>query len=252
MVLVAICDDNPQALSRYASAVTQICSDNGIPLQLVQYATGTQLLFAIEGREDPPDIVLLDIGMPKIDGIETAQALRDRGFAGVIVFVTVKDDRMLDAFDVDAFNYVVKGAPDERQRFERVFLKAAERMQARHRRYLLCNGISEHRNIPLDAIRYFSMNRHVCTVHYGQGKTFDFVTTMQRLENMLGASGFVRVQRSYMVNCEHVASYTYSLCTLDDGTRLSVGRKHASALRQMTEQQAYAIFGGAVNGGAKS
>lgn len=241
---IAICDDEIEAQERYASEVTSLCSENNIPLKLSRYDTGTQLLFAVAGREDPPDVVLLDIGMPKIDGIETATALREKGFAGIIVFVTVKDDRMLDAFDVDAFNYVVKGSPGELERFRRVVLEACERAQSNKRRYLLCNGISEHRNIPLDSIRYFSMNRHVCTVHYGKGRTFDFITTLGRLENMLAASGFVRVQRSYAVNCAHVASYTYSTCTLDDGTELPVGRKRVAILRETVEACAHAVAGG--------
>lgn len=243
-MLIAICDDDLATREQCKKAVTDFLAKEGLKADVVLFESGTQLLFSLAGREAPPDIILLDIMMPKIDGVEVARQLRSNGYMGAIVFLTRSSDRTFDAFDVGAFNYVVKDA-DSVNRLHQVLASAIATMERRKGDFILINGISEHRNLPISSIRYFEINKHVCTVHYGPGvgEAFEFVSSLDRLENMTLLCGFVRIHRSYLVNCHYVKKYTFRKCVLDNGIELPVGRARYADLRSAMESQAAIIAG---------
>lgn len=246
---IAICDDDLSTREQYKGVVSTIMAQEGVPVDISLYESGMQLLFSIAGREAPPDIILLDIRMPKIDGMEVARELRSKGYVGAIVFLTHSKDHTFDAFDVGAFNYVVKSPEQDSARLREVLLSAISTMERRNSKFLLLNGIVEHRNVPIGTIRYFEVSKHISTVHYGMagGESFDFVSSLERLENMLAAFPFVRIHRSYMVNCRFVKSYTFRNCVLDNGVELPVGRKRYADLRAAMEAQATVIAGSGSN-----
>ena len=234
-VRVAFCDDEQSARLHYGALLDAVAERHSLEIVKRVYETGAQLLFDMADGHFMPDIVLLDIIMPTADGIEVACELRAKGYTGAIVFVTTTDRFVFDAFDVGAFNYVVKAAEDGETRFERVFLAAVDAMERRRRKYVLLNGISEHRNVAIDSIHYFESNKHVCSVHYGPGTTFEFISTLTRVENYLMPHGFARIHRSYLVNCEDVERYTLRSCMLRDGTELPVGRQHYPSFKETME-----------------
>ena len=108
---IALCDDNEQDLNYYSDLIYTLAKEKNIAIEVVRFKTGEQALFHISNNEKPIDILLLDIHMPGINGIETGLKLRQAPFHfhGEIVFVTVSSDYAIDAFDVQAFHYIVKG-----------------------------------------------------------------------------------------------------------------------------------------------
>ena len=236
---IVICDDDFKSRDYYVSLIKKITLRNGINAQVTTYENGEQLLFAFEGAKVPPDVVYLDVYMPKTDGMEAARKLREAGYRGDIIFLTSSEDHALPAFDVHAFNYVVKEGTDYGSfRFEKVFLEATEDVRRRNRRYILLNGISEHCNVAVDSIRYFEVFKHVCVCHYDKRSTFEFVSSLSKLEDMLTQYGFVRIHRSFLVNSAYVERFTFGSATLADGTELPIGRHRYSALKEMIESLA--------------
>ena len=79
-------------------------------------------------------------------------------------------------------------------------------------------------------IRYFEIMQKIVTVYYSD-TSFEFVSTMGKLENLLFAKGFVRISRSYMVSTKYIASFSYDKVIMADGTELPVGRKYYKDLK---------------------
>lgn len=229
---VAICDDDAAMREHYAELIKLVAEGHGKTVEVEQFKTGEQLLFSLADKKTPPDIAFLDIFMPGVDGIDLGTQMRKSGFIGSIIYLTRSKDHMLPAFDVGATNYVIKGDEYGSDRFERVFLKAAAQAEQRKRKYILLNGISEHRNIAIESIRYFEVNRHICVVHYGYDESFEFVSTLGKAENMLLPYGFVRVHKSFLVNCAAVRGYNFKRIVLEDGTEVPIGRKYQDNFRQ--------------------
>lgn len=232
---IAICDDNAAERARCATFVEAMGKKRGINFAIITHENGNQLLFALDDERNKPDIVLLDVLMPHDDGIAVGKTLRAKGFDGIIIYLTRSREYAISAYDAEAFNYVLKGGDAADERFEKVFCTAVDKVQQRMSKRILVNNIREHRNIPINTITYFESDHHVITVHYGFDKTFEFISSITKLENRLISFGFIRIQRSYLVNRTAIESYNAKQVRLFDGTELSVGRARYADLCQVME-----------------
>ena len=103
---IAICDDEKDVRELLKHKVRTICPD----AELVLYQTGKELLAA----RDQIDILFLDIQLPGKDGMETAREFRERYRTTILIFVTALEEYVFEAFDVEAFHYLVKPFSDEK------------------------------------------------------------------------------------------------------------------------------------------
>ena len=180
-----------------------------------------------------PDVVLLDIRMPGIDGIETAHHLNAMQNPPAVVFTTAYDEYAIAAFDARAIGYVLK--PVRRQRLERA-LEHASRLtgatldeltsepQMASRRQHVCARIQgELRLIPIEEVSFFSADQKYVCVHHAQGK--DLIDdSLKSLEEEF-ADAFVRIHRSALVAVDKIAR----LEKLDGGRNCIVLRSEAGA-----------------------
>lgn len=242
-VHIAICDPNEATLRRHHDFTDAIARVHGVNASVRTYTDVKSLLFDMEDEEDITDVILLDAQAETFSGIEAAEKLKKLGFTGAIVFFSNTDEYVFDAFDVGAFNYLLEREGDDkadRGRPERVLIAACNSVAERRRRHLVLNGISEHCSIPIDSIRYFESRKHVCVVHYGDGEEFEFISPLTKVEDMLLQYGFLRIHRSFVVNCEEITRYSFGQCTLADGTELPIGRRRYAELKTVMEQRCVA------------
>lgn len=160
-----------------------------------------------------PDVVLLDIRMPGVDGIETAHHLNSMEEPPAVVFTTAYDEYAIAAFDARAIGYVLK--PVRRERLERALEQAARlggaalqelaaEPQLESRRKHVCARIQgELRLIPIEDVIYFSADQKYVCVHHANGQ--DLIDdSLKSLEAEFGGV-FVRVHRSALVAVDKIA-----------------------------------------------
>jgi two-component system response regulator AlgR len=154
-----------------------------------------------------PDVVLLDIRMPGVDGIETAHHLNAMMNPPAVVFTTAYDEYAIDAFDARAIGYVLK--PVRRERLE-VALDQAQRLTGpvlneiaresqmdSHRGHVCARLHDELRLIPIEDVYYFSADQKYVCVHHAKGR--DLIDeSLKSLEEEFGER-FVRIHRSALV-----------------------------------------------------
>ena len=120
MLSVAVCDDEVLDRCNMAKEIREILEETGIPFIVQQFSSGRELLNAIENF----DMVFLDIMMCGINGMKTAQLLRDKAFDKILVFVSGSREYVFEAYDVEAFQYLVK--PVDHLKLERVLQRAVK------------------------------------------------------------------------------------------------------------------------------
>ena len=196
-----------------------------------------------------PDLVLLDIRMPRLDGFEVLSLL-DPGIA--VVFVTAHDDRAVQAFDANAVDYVMK--PVDPDRLARAIERARERL-SRHEpmpvaaigaaarppgeplgRILVRDGARVH-VIPVDDVDCIEAQDDYIAVHAG-GKTRLKQQTIGELEAALDPRRFVRIHRSWILNVDRldrIELYAKDsrVAILKDGRRLPLSRAGNLRLREL-------------------
>ena len=227
---IVICDDSQEQRDKGIQYIKEAAQELGYEIDIAAYSSAKSFLFDMEDTAEYTDLCILDINMPDIKGIDAAIKLREDGYTGEIVFLTVSKDYMLTAFDVHAYNYIVKGETSHDKTMD-IITNVMKKANNKQKEYVLFTGIGEYRNIPLSSIKYFEVNKKIVTVHY-EDKTFEFVSTIGKIENRLFTKGFVRVHRSFIVSQAAVRSFSYEEVVLSDGTKIPVGRKYYVSLKE--------------------
>lgn len=195
-----------------------------------------------------PDVVLLDVQMPKLDGFEVLELL---GLEVPVVFITAYDEFALRAFDVHAVDYLLKpftcerlaAALDRVRRRAGPLAAAPATLAAAARppgttldRVVVRDGAQVH-VLPLDRIDYVEAQDDYVAFHTG-GKVILKDQTLGDLEGRLDARRFVRIHRSYLLNIERLARVELyakdsRVAILADGTKLPVSRSGYQRLQQL-------------------
>lgn len=157
----------------------------------------------MEGR---PDVMFLDISMPKTSGMQLASALRTLKNPPAVVFVTAYSEHAAKAFDVDAVDYLVKPVETERlmQALDKVqlLMGSAAAAKSSSERIPVEKG-GRKILVPVDQIRYIEAKDDYSCIYTDEERYLSTISLAQ-LENKLSPHGFFRVHRSYIVNLEYV------------------------------------------------
>ena len=187
------------------------------------YATGEELLAS--GKRF--DIVFLDIQMGGMNGIEAARSLREKNANlgvedTVLVFITGIKDYVFDAFDLYAFQYLLKSI-DERKFAEALERAVREAAKKKERRVLFIKS----RNLTLDQseILYIESRAKKVEIHTaGAAQAIEIYAAMDELEGQLGEN-FYRCHRAYIVNMDCIMEYDSESITLTGGDRVYLTKK---------------------------
>jgi len=176
------------------------------------------------------DIIYMDILMGKMNGIETVKRLREIGCVATIIYLTTSDEYVFEAFDTEPFYYIVK---DEMPvgKFKAVFERAVESLKLKENDFITVaySGITTKLN--LDQIIYFEVQNRIVTVHTAK-TNIDYYEKLENVEKSLEDKGFIRIHRSYLVNCYYIQKITRTLMNLKDGTELPISAKYSHSVQQ--------------------
>lgn len=214
---LAICDDEKRIRDIIAESVKEVSEK----IEIEFYADAKGILSA----SFDCDILFLDIQMPGIDGMGAARMLRSSGKKTVIVFVTALEDQVFNAFDVGAFNYIVK--PFTKAKIIEVLNKAVK--QAEDQR-LVETAISEleeagrtitvksggtNTRVILSEVQYAEIYDRRIILHMESSNDIEYYGRISDLENIAGKD-FFRVHRAYLVNLGAVKSYDSKYVHMSD------------------------------------
>ena len=214
---LAICDDEKRIRDIIAESVKEVSEK----IEIEFYADAKGILSA----SFDSDILFLDIQMPGIDGMGAAKMLRSSGKKTVIVFVTALEDQVFNAFDVGAFNYIVK--PFTKAKIIEVFKRAVK--QAEDQR-LVEAAISEQEEagrtitvksggtntrVILSEVQYAEIYDRRIILHMESSDDIEYYGRISDLENIAGKD-FFRVHRAYLVNLGAVKSYDSKFVHMSD------------------------------------
>mgnify|MGYP001074635037 CR=1 FL=1 len=219
-IKIAVCDDEKNIRSYLVSLIKKQDRECSI----TEYASADEYLS--DGREY--DLVFLDIEMESshtdMDGMGLAGYIRNMEVRKqpIIIFVTGYEKYVYDAFDVGAFQYLVK--PVDEQKFAEVFERAVRIVSEAERRKkkLVLRYGSERKVIPLSDIYYMESRNHTIVLCLKSG-TMEYAAKMGDLEEEL-AGQFYRIHRGYLINLFHVEGYNRTEVRMANGDKLLLSR----------------------------
>lgn len=236
---ILIVDDEQLARERLQRHLLELDSS----YELIQAENG---LVALEqSKQHNPDIVLLDIRMPGMDGIETATKLSELETPPAIIFTTAYDEYALDAFDTHAIAYLLKPIRIEKldkalqsaKRLNRVQLQnihtEESETQDKHLSVRIHSGV---RKIELDDIFYFQAEQKYVTVIYREGEVL-IEESLKSLEARFSET-FIRIHRNALISKQQLIAIRkdqqgrYLTELKDVDKKIEVSRRHVAAVRK--------------------
>lgn len=222
---IAICDDNKPDTDYISSLVKEWADNSKNIVKLRIFQSAEEFLFHYE-EDKSYHILLLDIEMGKMNGVELAKKIRTKNKEVQIIFITGYDDYISDGYDVEALHYILK--PVDKEKLYKVLCRAGERLKKEEAALFLhlSDGMVR---IPFYEIRYIEVRANYVTI-YGEEK-ITLKTTLSALEQELD-DRFFRVGRSYIVNMKYIRKITKSDVILENETAVPISRGYYEALNR--------------------
>lgn len=189
-----------------------------VPCFLRQFNSGEELLQS----EENFDIVFLDIMMDGLDGMKTAKRIRKKASCRLLVFISASREYVFDAYDVEAFWYLVK--PVETWKLKQVLKKAVLKTEAASPDFILVNKGRQKQKIFLRDILYFEIMGRLIDIHKTGGIS-DYYGKISILEEELREKGFFRCHKSYLVHLKYVKGYNRQEAVLDNGEKIPISKR---------------------------
>jgi DNA-binding LytR/AlgR family response regulator len=190
-------------------------------------------------REGAYDAIFLDIEMPGLTGLDAAALVRAGAAAPAVVFVTAHAEYAVEAFAVEAFDYLLKPVDPERlaRVVERLRERAATEPPPPRKIPVVAGGRTE--LVDIEEVHYVQADGDYCRVHT-YDRSYLATVTLGELEESLPPERFTRIHRSHLVNLGKVAAVKRAgsdrmRLVLDDSTRteLDVARRQSRRVREL-------------------
>lgn len=208
---IAICDDDKNMAEKLEELVAKWGEQSGHPCQVRSFASGEEFLF--EYAEDKAyDILLLDVEMEGITGIELARHVRRDSRRVEILFITSHLEFMGEGYEVDALHYLVK--PVSEGKLFSVLDRAAEKLQEQPPSVVIsCQG--ETVKLYEEEILYVEAFLHYISIHTKE-REYKIKESISSFEERL-SEDFYRIHRSYLVSLKHIVRISRTSVTVEGG-----------------------------------
>lgn len=221
-----------------------ICDDNRLFLQkmqtqLMQYGQELGLAFSITAAESAQevsqldlsqfDIAFLDIDMGELNGIDIARTIRQKRRDTVILFVTNYLEYAPEGYEVQAFRYLLKSELNHKLG---EYLQDAVRHFQSQCTTLTISISGEATCVPVPQISYAEAQGRTVVLYLDGDTTYQFYSTLTKLEEELTAQGFLRIQKSFLVNMHWIQKMSGSGVVLKNGKELPVSKKNYAEIRK--------------------
>ena len=238
MYLIALCDDETAELEKTEKLLSDYeKKQSGLDFMIRRFENADKLLRSVIEESYMPDIIFMDIFMPDKNGdlhsrgMEAAKKLRSMNYKGKIVFLSTSKEYALEAFGVDAMQYMVK--PVSENKLFSVFDGLLKDIEEERRKYVLLKIEGKLVRISVNDILYCESQGKVQCLYLADGTHCVLRMTMTEIYEQLSRyQEFVRVGIGFIVNLGYVGSLDAKELHMDNGMKIFLPRGTYKTLRE--------------------
>lgn len=228
MYYLALCDDSQSDLDTLRGHLAQLRREH-LQFEEIALQNGYELVeLHRTGRRF--HLIILDMMMEPVDGIQTARLIREYDADVPILIVTATPEYAIDGYQVGASRYILKPVQQESFLAEvRRVLRRAEASGQKSFSFASDSGVTK---LLLEEITYLESNLRTITLHTVGGRQYQFTGKISDLEQQLQQQDFVRVHKSYLVNLRHLHKLFKETITLTGGDTVPVSKYKSKEIHQ--------------------
>ena len=229
MIKIAICDDEEKSVALHERMVRECLQAAGIGCEITTYIQSRNLLYDITDDAFFYDLILLDIEMPGISGMELPQQIK--GFLPNIriIFVTSHTEYAIDAFELSIFRYVPKNNLEAK--LSAAVLDAARLIELEAGQEYTIQTASRMEKIPFKDIFYIQRDGKNVSIVSSAGIS-KVRKSLQQVFDELNTPEFIFIDRGYIVNIIQIMKISDSAAVLKNGEQLPISRSHLQEVKQ--------------------
>ena len=236
--LTALCDDETAELNKTEKILNDYEQEHPeVDFIIERFESADELIYRIEDKNYAPDLILMDIYMPGPGGVsdslgmEAAKKLRDMGSRAKLFFLTTSREFALEAFDVEAFQYLLK--PISQERLFGALDRVLESEEEERKRYILLKKEGRFVKVAVNDIVYCEAQGKTQCLHFSDGGEYRQRMTMMELFELLSPyQEFAKIGVAFIVNLEYVDSLSAQDICLTGGRRIYLPRGAYKGLRE--------------------
>jgi len=238
MYLIALCDDEAAVLEKTAELLSDYEREHsGLRLMIECFENANELLYAVREEKYMPDLIFMDIYLPDKKGlsvpagITVAKALRKMGYRGKLVFLTTSKEHALEAFDVDASQYLVK--PVSQNKLFCALDKFIKEVDEEQKKCILLRVEGRLVKVPLNDVVFCEAQKKIQYLYLANGTQYLLRMTMKEIyESLACYREFVRIGVAFIVNLEYIESLNAQEIYLHTGKRVYLPRGTYKTLKE--------------------
>lgn len=218
MIRIAICEDEKEIQLLIENCIDNILKSINKEYEIQTYSSGEELL---EDNFKEIDILLLDIQMGQVNGMDTARKIRKVDSKMEIIFITSLIDYVQEGYEVRAYRYLLK--PIELEELKKHVLTCIKEVEKNKNNYILIKNKSNTYKISSNEIMYVEVQKKDMLIHT-INKNFDVNYSLEKIEKDLNLDKFIRCHKSFLVNLSYVENIKPNVVVLESGEEVPVSR----------------------------
>jgi DNA-binding LytR/AlgR family response regulator len=236
-IKIAICDDMAEDIELLSDALYTY--DHSF--EIITYTNGGALIDEFRDSSLAVDILFLDIYMPGIDGVKTAQRMRSGRKDIKIIFISSSKDYYQQAYEVFAFNYILK--PFDRERLYCVLDRAIDEITRESSHKIQFSYKSTVYSVDCRDILYIESMNKLIMFHLTDGSTLQCYDKLDRIAKELPEQFFIRCHQSFIVNTSYITGMGENHFCMGQ-TVISISKKHLKPAKDQYYAYLFSRMGG--------
>ena len=223
---IAVCDDDPADRETIVAMTKTVCEQEKILSEIFCFASAEDFFKELENGKQY-HLLLLDVVMPVLDGMELARQIRGGRKEIQIVFISSDREMALQGYEVAALRYLAK--PLSLEKLREAITICYKKSQKKREIYIPGNGGIQ--RIAPKEIYYIETYGRKSRI-WQAGEYWETGLSLSKLEEMLQGRGFIRCHQSFLVNCQYIRHFGTSLIELVDGRKIPVSKHRIKEVRK--------------------
>ncbi len=220
---IAICDDEMPMRMLLRRNLEHYSAERGLNFTYKEFSDGAELLRSGQNY----DLIFLDYKMKETDGLKTARELRKINNDTPIIFLSSYPKVVFDTFEVNAYRFLVK--PINENKLSAALDDLLVSLPGNH--YIIIKNDDISKRINTNDIIYAEAENTHCCIRLAD-ETIIYKKTLSNFEALLHNDSFIRCHRSYLINMQHIVSYTDQFVLMDNKEKALISKLKLASFKQ--------------------
>lgn len=227
---IAICDDENIALEKIKNAVLDIANARNVKVDIFTYSDAERAVDVLCSKEEHFDVLLLDIDMPKLSGLEVAKIVRKHRENLILIFISAHEQYVFESIEYSPFRYIRKNKVSEELPLA---MKAVfTRLENEKDRNIIVKTDDGERILYYSQIMYYEIENRRLNIHLSNGKILLIWKTIKELIEEMNDENFIKLHSGCVVNVKYISGFSNYDVTLDNAERLIVSRRRIKDVKE--------------------